>query len=602
MGFTKLNIHEKVMKGLNEMGFEQPTSIQARTIPEIKNGRDIVGQSLTGSGKTAAFGIPLLEKVVPGGGIQALILTPTRELCLQVRDSIELMGKYVPLNIISIFGGVGYSQQKEQIQNAEIVVATPGRLLDHLNQRTIDLSKVIYVVLDEADIMVDMGFLKDVEKILQSTAQKRQTTMFSATMPPDAKRIIKNYLKDPIYITEELHVGKDLLKQKVYRVTHEKKYPLLIHLLKNNYGSAIIFCRTKRMVDKLAKNIKKQGFAAMPVHGDIVQSKRQLAVRMFKEKKIDFLVATDVAARGLDIPNVSHIYNYDMPKTPEEYTHRIGRTARAGKAGEAINLLGENDHEDFNMLIKSGKEIVNEELPEFEMIPFIKGPRDNKFSYDDRPSYGRGDRTGRNRGRSGFGGRRNSRDNYSRDRPSYSPRKSFSDSNDSSEDRPRKSFSGPRREYERDLRPRNNFGRSSSEDRPRRSFNRTRDSSDDKPRRSFGRDSRPRRSFDGPRGSSDDRPRRSFGRTSNYSSERTESSHRTKNSYSRPRTNSNFSPRKHVYNNESSDDSPSKSFSAGPRKSFSNNGSSKSFSSDRPKKQFKKSRARLGKHKFRTKY
>ncbi len=445
MGFSKLNIHEKVMKGLTEMGFEIPTSIQQRCIPEIKKGHDIVGQSLTGSGKTAAFGIPLLEQVTPGEGIQALILTPTRELCLQVRDNLEKMGKYVPLNIKSIFGGVGYYQQREDILIAEIIVATPGRLLDHLNQGNISLEKVKFVVLDEADRMVDMGFSKDVEKILRKTASKRQTTMFSATMPPEAKHIIKTFLHEPIYITEQLQVDNELLKQKVYYIRQEDKFSLLVHLLKQNTGNAIIFCGKKRTVDKLSRNIRKQGFAVMPIHGDIVQSKRQMAIKMFKDKKIDFLIATDVAARGIDIDHVSHIYNYDTPKTPDEYTHRIGRTARAGKKGEAINLVSENDNAQFKDILKVRKEMTEEALPEFEKLVFEKGSHSRDFDRDSGRSFGRS--SGRDFGRhpkdnyrGGKGSGRSSRE-FFRNRDENSPRNKFGPKTESSESSPSESVS-----------------------------------------------------------------------------------------------------------------------------------------------------------------
>ncbi|MDD3159592.1 MAG: DEAD/DEAH box helicase [Candidatus ainarchaeum sp.] len=380
--FKKLKLEEKLIKGITEMGYKKPTKIQEKCIPEIKAGKDVVGQSLTGSGKTAAFGLPLIEKVIPGNGIQAIILTPTRELCLQVKDSLNTMSKYYPINIKAIFGGVGYYQQHEDIKIAEIIVATPGRLIDHLERRTIKLDKIKYVVLDEADRMFDMGFEKEVNKILGHVPKERQTIMFSATVPSSIKHTIERYLKNPVFIKEQLHVDKSLLKQCYYPVPRENKFSLLIHLLKKSFGPTIIFCGRKTEVDRLVTNVKKQGFASMPIHGDIQQNKRQLAVKLFKEGKVDILIATDVAARGLDINDITHVYNYDLPKNAEEYTHRIGRTARAGKSGEAISLLSHEDYKNFSYITRSGIVIEKKDLPEFEIIELPRQPRsfNNSFS------------------------------------------------------------------------------------------------------------------------------------------------------------------------------------------------------------------------------
>lgn len=390
-----MGLNNKLIDGLKLMRITNPTPIQEKCIPLIKAGKDVVGQSLTGSGKTAAFGLPILEKIIPGGGIQALVVVPTRELCVQVRDNLEQYSKFLPINIISIYGGVGFFQQMEEIKFGEIVVATPGRLLDHMGRRNISLKNIKFVVLDEADRMFEMGFEEDVDKILRQTPSLRQTIMFSATMPKAAQHMIKKYLKNPVYIQEKLQVDKSLLKQVFYSVRKNDKFDLLVHLLKNKTsGPAIVFCGTKREVDKVAKQLRKQKIDSLPVHGDLTQGKRQFAVNSFKSSKIDVLVATDVAARGLDIKDVSHVYNYDVPRTPEEYTHRIGRTARAGKKGEAVTILTERDFNNFNRILRFGKmDIKQEQLPYFEKLPspieYNSGPQKRDNYLDRRFPHGK---------------------------------------------------------------------------------------------------------------------------------------------------------------------------------------------------------------------
>ena len=472
MGFTKMGLSPKLVEGLKVMGITTPTPIQEKCIPLIKAGKDVVGQSLTGSGKTAAFGLPILEKIVPGAGLQALIIVPTRELCVQVRDHLEMYAKFLPINIISIYGGVGFFQQMEEIKFGEIIVATPGRLLDHMGRRNISLKNIKFVVLDEADRMFDMGFEDDVDKILRQTPSTRQTIMFSATMPRAAQNMIGKYLKSPVNVQEKLNVDKSLLKQVFYSVRKNDKFALLVHFLKNKTsGPAIVFCGTKREVDRVAKQLRKLKIEAMPVHGDLTQGKRQFAVNSFKTAKIDVLVATDVAARGLDIKDVSHVYNYDVPRTPEEYTHRIGRTARAGKKGEAITLLSERDYNNFNKILRVGRaEILQETLPEFEKIEFVRDEgSDREESFGRRDFGGRGqDRRPRNNwgssSGSGYEGRpsRSSygSNNYSQGRPSYGrPERRSSNSwtpnegaSTSQESRPNYSSQGnsyPRRDYPR---------------------------------------------------------------------------------------------------------------------------------------------------------
>jgi ATP-dependent RNA helicase DeaD len=392
MTFESMKLKPEILKAVKEMGFTKPTNIQLRCIPPLLEGKDLIGQSLTGSGKTAAFGLPLINKIIPGKPTQMLVLTPTRELAHQVKDQLELFGKYLGIRATSIFGGVGYEQQIRNMQYSEIIVATPGRLLDHLKQRTANISTVSYVVLDEADRMFDMGFERDVDRILQMTPKNRQTILFSATMPPAAKKIASKYLKEPTHIQEELHVDKGLLKEIAYEIPKAKKFSLLVHLLKLNKGTAIIFCRTKREVDRLSKNVRKQGFLVGTIHGDIPQNKRQKTMDLFKEGAMDILIATDVAARGIDIKNVSQIYNYDVPREPEDYTHRIGRTARAGTSGEAITLVTEYDAREFYRIVRNSN-IVEQETPKFEFIEM------EKFNNKENNDFGRmGERRGFNGG------------------------------------------------------------------------------------------------------------------------------------------------------------------------------------------------------------
>ena len=371
MKFEEMSLKEELLKAIKHLGFTEPTPIQASCIPKVMEGKDVIGQSLTGSGKTAAFGLPILGRLVAGNGIQMLVLTPTRELCQQVRDHLDQMAKFLPLNIYAIYGGVGYFQQYEDIKNAEVIVATPGRLLDHIKRGTIHFKDVKFIVLDEADKMLEMGFEEDVEEIIKHTPKERQTVFFSATMPAAALRLIHKYMKSPVLIKEKLQVDRSLLRQTFYDIGMEKKFSLLVKLLKDTpAASAIVFCGTKRNVDKVTQALKRIGIKSMAVHGDLPQSRRLQAVNFLKEGKIDVLVATDVAARGLDIKDITHIYNYDVPRTPEEYTHRIGRTARAGRKGEAVTLLAERDYKNFESILRDKTmNIIQMPIPQLESVP-----------------------------------------------------------------------------------------------------------------------------------------------------------------------------------------------------------------------------------------
>ena len=373
MIFDELHLSQQILKAVHEKKYEVMTEIQAQCIPLVKQGKDVIGQSQTGSGKTAAFGIPLLETVIAGKGVQGLILTSTRELCVQVRDAIASFGKYLPIRIVNVYGGVGIGQQLQAVKNAEIIVATPGRLLDILN-RGLSLRNVKLLVLDEADRMLDMGFIDDVERIMKLTSPTRQTLLFSATIAPKLHDLVKRYMRNPVAVKVKLQVDKSFLSETYYDVaTTADKFSLLTHLIKQSKaGIVLVFCGTRRMVDTVSKNLRVQQIDATPIHGGLSQNHRMHAINTLHKRGIGVLVATDVASRGLHIDNVSHVYNFDLPQTSDDYVHRIGRTARAGAKGEAILLLSKNEHGQFNSLLReTGHQIARTPVPQFAKLQLV---------------------------------------------------------------------------------------------------------------------------------------------------------------------------------------------------------------------------------------
>lgn len=403
--FKKLGLSEELLKAIKEEGYEAPREIQEKAIPLAIAGKDIIGGSATGSGKTLAFGAGIIEKTVRGEGIQALILTPTRELAEQVCQALRGFSKFKGLRVTPIYGGVAMSPQIEALERAEIVVGTPGRILDHLRQGTLNLKKVNSLVLDEADRMLDMGFIEDVETIISQCPKERQTFLFSATISSDISHIAKKHMINPIDISAEEMVDPSKLKQIFYDVPSNQKFSLLVHLLKKEHaGLVMIFCNTRHNADFVAHNLMKNHIDATAIHGGLTQSRRSKIMELFKSSSVHALVCTDVAARGLDIEGVSHVYNYDSPKTSKEYIHRIGRTARAGKDGIAISIVSNRDYENFNEVIAdSDIKIEQIALPAdieraFMQID-IRGERDRGFS------GGRGRGGGRGFGGRGFGGR-----------------------------------------------------------------------------------------------------------------------------------------------------------------------------------------------------
>lgn len=359
-------------KAMFDLGFSEFTEIQEKCIPLIQQGKDVIGLSYTGSGKTAAFGFPALEKVKPGKGLQLLVVVPTRELCNQVAKEFKKFTKYRRTDVVEIYGGVSYNPQFSQLRYADVVVGTPGRLLDHLENGKMKLDLVNTLILDEADRMFDMGFIVDIRKII-ARLPKCQKLLFSATMPHAIMDIIKTHMRDPVKVKMETYVDKSKLMQHYYQTTRRTKFSLLVHTIKNDLrGLVIVFCGTRHMVDAVGKNLNKQDIKSQALHGGMTQNKRKKVMEDFHSGKLDVLVASDVAARGLDIKNVNLIVNYDIPKTSEEYVHRIGRTARAGSEGKVISLLAPEDHDNFREVMGDKSLLIHKcETPKFEQVEFI---------------------------------------------------------------------------------------------------------------------------------------------------------------------------------------------------------------------------------------
>jgi ATP-dependent RNA helicase DeaD len=368
-----ITVKEELAKAVEELGFTEFTEIQKKTIPLIQEGKDVIGQAYTGSGKTLAFGLPALEKLHKGAGLQMLVIVPTRELCNQVARELRKFARHTGLRIVEIYGGVSLMPQTDHLRTADIVVGTPGRLLDHLSRGNMHLGIIRVLVLDEADKMFEMGFVEDINKIISQTPRQRQTLLFSATMPQEVRHLALNYMKDPVNIKIQEYVDNSQLVQKYYPVEQRDKFSLLVHFLQQRrVGLTMIFCATRRMVDSLDKNLYKQGVKARALHGGMSQNKRKQVMDLFHAKKLDILIASDVAARGLDIKDVNLVVNYDLPKTSKEYVHRIGRTARAGKSGEVICILSQNDHENFRRVLEDHSlKIEKADVPRFERVHFL---------------------------------------------------------------------------------------------------------------------------------------------------------------------------------------------------------------------------------------
>ncbi|MEG2087801.1 MAG: DEAD/DEAH box helicase [Angelakisella sp.] len=393
MNFNELNLIDPILTALQEQGYTEPTGIQAEAIPKILSGRDLLGCAQTGTGKTAAFAVPTLQLLSQtdsnGGGkkIRSLVITPTRELAMQIYESFCTYGKHLRLRSCVIFGGVSQKPQETELRRGvDILVATPGRLNDLINQRLVDLGNVEILVLDEADRMLDMGFLNDVKKIIAKIPTKRQTLLFSATMPPDIARMADTILRNPekVAITP-VSSTVDAIEQRLYFVDKDNKKELLTWLLLDkSISSALVFTRTKHRADHVTKHLSHAGIPTQAIHGDKSQGARQLALSNFKAGKVRVLVATDIAARGIDIDDLSHVFNYELPEIPETYVHRIGRTGRAGLSGIAISFCDFNEKPllaDIEKLI--GKRVPVVQNHPYPMVDFT--PAEKKVSQP-RPS------------------------------------------------------------------------------------------------------------------------------------------------------------------------------------------------------------------------
>jgi ATP-dependent RNA helicase RhlE len=371
MEFDAFNFHPQVAAGITAAGYVSPTPIQVQAIPPVMEGRDVVGLAQTGTGKTAAFVLPILHRLMQGGRrhIRALVIAPTRELAEQIHEAINTMGRQTRLRSVSIYGGVSMNPQIQKLRSGvEIVVACPGRLLDHINHGMINLSHLEVLVLDEADRMFDMGFLPDIRKIIKHVPAKRQTLLFSATMPDDIRRLAREVLHTPVTVQVDPAAPASTVSHALYPVNQHLKTALLLELLRHtSTESVLIFTRTKHRAKRLGQQLEKAGYRAASLQGNLSQNRRQAALDGFREGSYQVLVATDVAARGIDVLSISHVINYDMPDTIDAYTHRVGRTGRAEKTGDAFSFITRED-EDVVHSIESvlGEKMNRRTMKEFD--------------------------------------------------------------------------------------------------------------------------------------------------------------------------------------------------------------------------------------------
>lgn len=369
-----LRLSKSMLSLLDKHGIITATPIQREIIPAIFDGRDVLAQSETGSGKTLSFAIPLIEQLKQRDGLRALVLLPTRELCTQVADEFVKFSQGKHLGITAVYGGVSISNQLRKIPSTNIIVATPGRLMDLMERGAVKLETISYVVLDEADRMLDMGFIRDIERIMKKIPAARQTMMFSATVSKEIEQLSHKFLRTPKHVKLESKVKAEFLRQTYYETSQEGKLPVLIELLKHDRTLALVFCNRKHFASKLAKRLSVHGVNARSLHGDLSQSQRERVTSEFKKKKFSVLVATDVAARGLHIDDITHVYNYEIPRDVESYTHRIGRTARAGQKGEAISLVSTSEERKFfKGILFSYKGSITLKHVDVAPLPEIKG-------------------------------------------------------------------------------------------------------------------------------------------------------------------------------------------------------------------------------------
>jgi ATP-dependent RNA helicase DeaD len=406
--FEELGLSAQLTKALTENGFKTPFPIQETAIPLILQGKDVVGQAHTGTGKTAAFGLPILQQIKPGGPVQVLILAPTRELAVQVTDEISRFAKYTGIKAATIYGGQSINLQLDKLRRGvQIIVATPGRLIDHIKQGSIILDDVRFVVLDEADRMLDMGFIDDIKFILFYVNEDRQTCLFSATMPPEILRLADEYMRqnkiEHVRLNEE-EITLETIDQSYLVVEEREKFKHLMDFIRRNQNAksqTIVFAATKQRADRLAYKLRQEGFNAVTIHGDLSQKQRDYAMQKFKKGAEDILVATDIAARGIDVPAVGNVINYDVPEDPNVYFHRIGRTARAGGEGNAISLVSNDRVSDFGRILAQTKLPIRKLNDELGVIVPVIAQRQASFG-----------RSGGYRRRGGYGSRNGYRNEY----------------------------------------------------------------------------------------------------------------------------------------------------------------------------------------------
>jgi ATP-dependent RNA helicase DeaD len=434
--FQELGLSAEVLRALDENGFKDPFPIQELSIPLILKGMDVIGQAHTGTGKTAAFSLPILNNIKRNGPIQALILVPTRELAMQVTNEIRKFSKYVGIRTLAVYGGQSMSLQITQLRKGvQIVVATPGRLIDHVKRGTIQLEAAKFVVLDEADRMLDMGFIDDIKFILFYVDEDRQTCLFSATIPPEISRLAQDYMKNPheVKLNEE-EISLDTIDQSYLIVEERQKFKHLCNFIKSrDEKQTIVFAATKQRTQRLAIELKQQGLRAITIHGDLSQKQRDDSMHRFRTGSEDILVATDIAARGIDVPAIGHVINYDIPDDPMIYFHRIGRTARAGGTGKAISLVSQDRVDDFTRILKNTelpiKRLNDEmgiEVPRIQSHPRTNWRRNSGYGgrygsgggYRNRQGSNRFSSADTSRRRYGYGAR-------SERRPSYNQRSSY---------------------------------------------------------------------------------------------------------------------------------------------------------------------------------
>jgi ATP-dependent RNA helicase RhlE len=393
MNFSDFNLHPAIMEGVNALGYIEPTPIQLKAIPAALQGSDIIGLAQTGTGKTAAFVLPILQKLMSGkrGQVRALIMSPTRELAEQTCMAINKVGKRTGIRSVAVYGGVSILQQVNNLRNrAEIVVACPGRLLDHIWRGTVDLTHIEILVIDEADRMLDMGFLPNIKSILDCIMQKRQTLLFSATMPKEIRRLTDDILTDPVSIQIGQTAPAETVSHALYPVKQHLKTALLMEILYQiQQETVIVFTRTKHRAEKVADELKKAGFKAASMHGNLSQFRRQSALDGLRRGSVKILVATDIASRGIDILSITHVINYDIPECADDYTHRIGRTGRINNNGDAWTLVTAADSgmiRDIEKILKAP--IERKTIAGFDYT--IAGPVDERKSYQRNPAVSSG--------------------------------------------------------------------------------------------------------------------------------------------------------------------------------------------------------------------